>query len=266
MNTIKISKFNKKLVVRFNDRKIELPKKWQDKVNDYWQSLIESGKKYTRGDVFTVVKNEELVYEHQILVEKTDYAHYLYCQNVDAEMEGHGIKVIFTSCLVETSDNKIIFGKMGEHTARAGIYQLCGGGVDSSDIKDGIFDFLVNISKELKEEFDIDVKDESRVNEIDATYLKQGGETKKMAVVFRVKLNEVSEDFLRKYNLFAQYLKNENRSPEFGEIVVLERTKNNIEDFFNQNRSECDEYMEPLFKFAYSDYILPEYKHIPSYS
>lgn len=253
MNTLKISKFNKKLVVRFNDRKIELPKKWQDKVNDYWQSLIESGKKYTRGDVFTVVKNKELDHEYQILVEKTDYAHYLYCQNVNSEMDGYGIRVIFTSCLVETSDNKIIFGKMGEHTARAGIYQLCGGGVDSSDIKDGIFDFLGNISKELKEELDIDVGDESRVNEIDATYLKQGGETKKMAVVFRVKLNEVSEDFLRKYDLFAQGLKDEDKNPEFGEIIVLEKSKNDIKNFFNQHRNECDEYMEPLLRFAYSD-------------
>lgn len=253
MNTIKISKFNKKLVVRFNDRKIELPKKWQNKVDDYWQSLIESGKKYTRGDVFTVVKNEELVYEYQILVEKTDYAHYLYCQNMDSEMDGYGINVIFTSCLVETLDNKIIFGKMGEHTARAGIYQLCGGGVDSSDIKDEIFDFLGNISKELKEELDIDARDKSRVNEIEATYLKQGGETKKIAVVFRVKLNEVSEDFLRKYNLFAQSLKNKNKIPEFGEIAVLEKTKNDIETFFNQHGSECDEYMEPLFKFDYLD-------------
>jgi len=251
MNPIKISKFNKKLVVRFNDKKVELPKIWQDKINEYWQSLIESGKKYTRGDVFTVVKNEELSDEHQILVEKTDYAHYLYCQNMDSEMNGYGIRVIFTSCLVETKDNKIIFGKMGEQTARAGIYQLCGGGIDSSDIKDGMFDFLGNISKELKEEFDIDAYDKSRVNEINATYLKQGGETKKMAVVFKINLNETAEEFLEKYKLFVQGLRDKNEYPEFGKIVVLEKSKNDIETFFNQHGNECDEYMEPLFKFAY---------------
>lgn len=251
MNSIEISQLNKKLIVRFSNESVELPVEWQEKVDGYWQSLIDSGKTYTRGEVFTVTKNKEKNDAHNILVEKSDYAHYLYCQNIDPDMGGYGIRVIFTSCLVETSDNKTIFGKMGDHTARAGIYQLAGGGVDSSDIKDGIFDFKGNISKELLEEFSVDVHDSGRVSNFDVAYIKQGGETKKIAVVFCVTLNETSEEFLEKYSSFVQMLKQKNENPEFGDIVALEKSKDAIEKFFENNRESCDEYMEPLLKFAY---------------
>ncbi len=149
------------------------------------------------------------------------------------------------------SDNKTIFGKMGDHTARAGIYQLAGGGVDSSDIKDDIFDFKENISKELLEEFSVDVHDSERVSNFDVAYIKQGGATKKIAVVFRITLNETSGEFLEKYNSFVQMLKRKNENPEFSDIVVLEKSKEEIEQFFENNRKNCDEYMEPLLKFVY---------------
>lgn len=250
-NAIQISQLNKKLIVRFSNESVNLPVEWQEKVDEYWQSLIDSGKTYTRGEVFTVTKNKEDNDAHNILVEKSDYAHYLYCQNIDPYMGGHGIRVIFTSCLVETSDNKTIFGRMGDHTARAEIYQLAGGGIDSSDIKDGVFDFKGNISKELLEEFDIDVHDNSRVNNLDVVYIKQGGKTKKIAVVFRITLNETSEEFLEKYKFSVQNLKQKNGKAEFGDIVVLEKSKDEIEQFFKKNRENCDEYMEPLLKFVY---------------
>ncbi|MEN8252022.1 MAG: hypothetical protein ABFQ53_00360 [Patescibacteria group bacterium] len=251
MNDIKVSKLEKEPVVRFSNENVVLPAPEQSKIDEYWQSLIDSGKQYTRGEVFTVTRVEEQNSVLNVLVEKTDYAHYLYCQNVDAELNGYGIKVIFTACLVETSDNKTIFGQMGEHTARAGIYQLAGGGIDNSDLKDGVFDLQTNISKELKEELNIDVVGGKRVSDFSVAYLKQGGETHKTAVVYKVNLNETSQDFLHKYNEFAKELKNKEEDPEFGNIVVLEQSANEINLFFDKNKEQCDEYMEPLLKHVY---------------
>lgn len=251
MNSIEISQLNKKLIVRFSNKSIELPVEWQKKVNVYWQSLIDSGKTYTRGEVFTVTQNEEKDDVHNILVEKTDYAHYLYCQNIDPDMDGYGIRVIFNSCFVETSDNKTIFGKMGEHTARAGIYQLAGGGIGNSDIKNGIFDLRGNIANELREELGIDIGDIERVKEFGEVYIKQGGKTKKIAVVFRVRLCQTADEFMEKYNTFMMDLKKNGEDPEFGAIVILDKSSENIYDFFNVHRNECDEYMEPLLTYAY---------------
>ncbi len=253
MDSVEISTLDKKLIVRFSNKSIELPVEWQKKVDLYWQSLLNDGKKYTRGEVFTMTKNQEDETNHNILVEKTDYAHYLYCQNVDSDMNGYGIRVIFTACLVETSDNKIILGEMGGHTARAGIYQLAGGGIDNSDLKDGIFDLKKNISKELLEELNIDVGVDSRIKSFDLAYIKQGGKTKKTAVIFRVILNETSNDFLKKYSLFTKNLQQNKKDPEFGSIVTLEKSADKIEQFFKKNHDKCDEYMEPLINFAYSN-------------
>ena len=250
MESIKIAKINKELIVRFSNKNVALPSEWQKRVDEYWQSLMDSGKKYTRGDVFTVTKIQKENDISHILVEKTDYAHYLFCQNIDQEMGGYGVNVIFTACLVETMDNRIIFGKMGKHTARAGIYQLVGGGIDASDIKYGIFDLKNSIVKELREEVNIDANNHNRVKYFDAKYIKQGGKTKKIAIVFKIQLNETSEEFLEKYNNFAKNLRQKNEMPEFEKIIALEKSAEEIENFFTKHRKECDEYMEPLFKYV----------------
>jgi 8-oxo-dGTP pyrophosphatase MutT (NUDIX family) len=251
MKDIKISQLNKEPVVRFSNKHVILPVEAQEKIDIYWQSLLSGGKKYTRGEVFTVTQKKESDGILQILVEKIDYAHYLYCQDIDAELNGYGIQVIFTACLVETLDDKTIFGIMGKHTARAGIYQLSGGGIDNSDINDGVFDLRKNIKKELQEEIGVDVMDSERVQNFDAAYLKQGGVTKKIAVVYRVKLNNTSEEFLGKYNNFTKNLKSIDEIPEFEDIIILGQSRGEIDDFFEKNRDNCDEYLEPLLKYAY---------------
>lgn len=86
-----------------------------------------SGKTYRRGEVFTVTDVTEDAESMDVLVEKTDYAHYLYCQNVDMLGE-HGVRIIHTAGPIITGDRHIIFGEMGSQTAQAGKYQLCGGG------------------------------------------------------------------------------------------------------------------------------------------
>lgn len=251
MESIKIAKINKELIVQFSNKNVALPLEWQKRVDEYWQSLINSGRKYTRGDVFTVTEIQKEGNILRILVEKTDYAHYLFCQNIDQEMGGYGINVIFTACLVETTDNRMIFGKMGKHTARAGIYQLAGGGIDASDIEYGIFNLKNNIAKELREEVNIDANDHDRVKYFNVKYIKQGGKTKKIAVVFQIQLNETAEEFLKKYNNFIEDLRQKNEMPEFEEIIALEKSDKEIENFFTKHRKECDEYMEPLFKYVY---------------
>jgi 8-oxo-dGTP pyrophosphatase MutT (NUDIX family) len=213
---------------------------------------LDTGKSYTRGDIFTITQVDEDIEKLSLLVEKTDYAHYLYCQNVDADLNGYGIRIIFTACLIETADNKILFGKMGEHTARSGIYQLAGGGIDKTDLVGDHFDLKGNITKEVFEEVGIDIRDADRVKDFSAAYLKQGGTTHKIAVIYRLRLLETAEDFLKQYDLFCTRIKENNELPEFSEIIVLNNTKKDIETFFVQHENECDEYMEPLFRYAYA--------------
>lgn len=248
MKNFIISPLTKKLTVRFSNKRVILPLDIQEKINAYWDELIKSGKNYKRGEVFTVTKKEKFEDRIDILVEKTDYAHYLYCQNIE-NLGDNGVHIIHTAALVETSDEKIIFGKMGNQTSRSGIHQLCGGGIDNDDLRDDIFDLDHNIKKELEEELGIDINDSKRIKSFGLAYFKEGGPTDKMTVTYEVKLHETSELFIKKYNEFVLHLQKNNEQPEFGNIIILDKNKKSFNDFFNQKDIKLDEYMRPLFKY-----------------
>ena len=226
---------------------MRLPEEIQARIDVYWKELIESGKSYKRGEVFTVTHKNISDEAIDILVEKTDYAHYLYCQNVEA-LDEDGVHIIHAAALVETSDGYLIFGEMGSQTSRAGIYQLCGGGIDNDDLKGEYFDFRHSIEKELREEMDIDLSDASRMAHFKEAYLKEGGPTDKMTVVYKCVLNETKEEFFEKYHNFVKKLIGNNESPEFGKIITLKKEKDKLREFFSQDGIKLDEYMQPLFE------------------
>ena len=252
MNPFQVTNLNKELTVRFSNKTVVLPGEIQEKIDRYWQSLLDSGKSYRRGEVFTVTHVDEQAESIEILVEKSDYAHYLYCQNIDSLGE-YGVRIIHTAVLVLTTDNKVVFGKMGAHTARAGIFQLCGGGIDLNNLRGDIFDFDHNISNELGEELGIDVQDTLRVRSFTQKYLKPGGPTDKMTVIYEINLNESEVEFRERYEKFAQELRSNAENPEFDEIISLAfDDTQGAARFFEENGQKCDEYMKPLFDFINS--------------
>lgn len=74
-NKFKVSFIAKELIVRFSNKQVILPRDIQNKIDTYWDELIESGKNYRRGEVFTVTNKKETDDAIEVLVEKTDYAH-----------------------------------------------------------------------------------------------------------------------------------------------------------------------------------------------
>ena len=247
MSPIRVDKLWSKLIVRFSNESVALPDDIKQKVDTYWQELLASGKNYKRGEVFTVTDKKETESSTEVLVEKTDYAHYLYSQNVGG-VGDFGVRIIHTAALVVSSDNYAIFGEMGSQTSRAGVFQCCGGGIDNNDLKGDKFDFDHNITCELFEELGIDVTDVGRVLEFAAAYLKEGGPTDKMTVVYRVCLSETGKEFLEKYGKFEEALRQKGELPEFGKIIMLPLEKGAFNQFFQENGERCDEYMQPLFE------------------
>lgn len=218
MKKIIISPLTKKLQVHFSRKHVVLPPVIQNKIDAYWNDLIKSGKKYKRGEVFAVTKKEHKKDCLDILVEKTDYAHYLYCQNVG--MPGkNGVHIIHTAVLVETSDEKFLFGKMNKQTSRSGIYQLCGGGIDNDDLRDTVFDLSHNIKKELKEELGIDADNSKQIKTFELAYFKEGGPTDKMTAIYKIALRKNSAEFMQEYNKFILQLRKNNEQPEFSDLI-----------------------------------------------
>ena len=152
--TTEIFEIKDKLQIKFNDRIVSLPRDVQQKIDSYWEELIASGKKFKRGEVFTVTSVSGAQGSLEIVVEKTDYAHYLYSQNIGG-LGDHAVRIIHPATIVLSADRKIIFGKMGEHTSRKGIFQLCGGGLETKDLVGGVFDLMRAAKSELWEELGI---------------------------------------------------------------------------------------------------------------
>ncbi|HHX58366.1 MAG TPA: hypothetical protein GX706_01190 [Candidatus Moranbacteria bacterium] len=251
MKPFKIYPFNKKLTLHFSGKRVKPSSVLKKEINNFWNDLISSGKKYSRGEVFTVVKKEVTDKEIKILLDQTDYAHYLYSTQVD--LGNNSVRVIHSAVMVETADNYIVMGKMGQQTARAGTYQFSGGGLGKGDLKDGFFDLDYATRRELLEEFNLDVLDEKRVKDFAPIYFKEGGPTDKMTVIYQVKLRGSKKNFFSQYEKFVSDLKYKGQAPEFESLVAFKNNLQGIEEFFSQHRNQkFDEYMLPLFEYIKS--------------
>ncbi|NTW14438.1 MAG: NUDIX hydrolase [Candidatus Moranbacteria bacterium] len=251
MSDITVSKLKKDLIVRYDGGHVLLPAGLQKEIDSYWEELIRGGKRYTRGEVFTVIGKTETDDSIEVTVSRTDFAHNLFCRDI-RNPEGYGIRIIHTAALVETSDGKVVFGRMSAHTANPLRYQLCGGGIDDHDIRDGVFDLDHNTKKELREELGIDVDDTRLVLSFSPAYFKEGGPREKMSVIYRVTLSETAAEYRKRYETFAEGLRKAGEDPEFGEIVVFNRNSEELLSFLAREDLCFDEYMRPLFQFSTS--------------
>lgn len=258
MNPPICSELTKNFSVRFNRRRVVLTEVMRAKVDRYWQQLTRGGKQYTRGVVFAMAEKRETKRSIEVVVKETDYAHYLYDQCM-GKPGHHGVRVIHTAALVVARDQHIIFGEMGNHTAQAGMLQLCGGGIDCDDLRGDRVDLDHNIAKELQEEFGIDTTDPAQVARCERAFLKEGGPNGKLTVIYRVTLADTAAAFLARYQSFVNTLVKRGETPEFTNIIVLAQNENAIVQFFKANEEQCDEYMKPLFDVLLKSIKQPVY-------
>jgi hypothetical protein len=236
-----------KLKVTLNGNKIALPHSIQKDIEDFWKELLSQGGNFKRGEVFTIKNIEDKDGVLRIELGFSDYAHYLFTQRIGLDTE-HACKNLHTSCLIETADNKLVFGKMGEHTAIAGTIQCVGGGLDNDDVRGNEVDLENNIIKELTEEAGIDVRDKSLVDKFEMKYLRFSLSQNKVAAIFVLKLKIDSEEFKKHYEKFEKQCKERGEKAEFDEMVYLSKDKTKIESFIQKEMDLLDHYMEDLLK------------------
>lgn len=116
------------------------------------------------------------------------------------------------------------------------------------DINDGLVDMEHSAVNELGEELGIDVRDKGRVANFTPAYLKFGGPTGKMTVVYTLQLNESSEEFLKAYDAFVAQIKAAGEEPEFSKIFILDKDKQTVDQFISNHASMLDEYMQILLQ------------------
>ena len=247
-----IEKITKEPTVCFNSELVFLPTDLQKKIDDHWKELLRSGRKYFNGEVFSLTKLEQKNSKISITVQKTNFAHFLYTRNTERKLGKYRLRTVFASCLIITSDNKIILGKMGEHTSLAGRYQLVGGGLDDNDLKGDIFDMKHSAVKELGEELGINASNKDIVRKFKVAYLKTGG-SENVAIIYRVELNKTAEEMLKYYKKFEKDLKKKGETPEFSEVIALPQNRKDVEKFINDNKDTIANYLPAVLQQAVKD-------------
>lgn len=248
MNKISLYSFNDNVKVFYNQKKISLPKAYNDDCEAHWESLLKSGKKYYRGDIYTISNVKHDSKGITIYVELTDYAHFIYTIHKNV-YEEHDCRVIYTSVLVETADGKFVIGIIGEDTFDPQKLQLFGGGIDKSDIKGNKADLEHCAKKEIAEEFGIDADDNKVVKQFRPYLLKEGGRSNFYSAVFKLDLLLNQEEVKNSYGKYVQRLNLLGVKPELESLLFVPAEKDAIEKIVSDGR-EKDENLIPVLRAA----------------
>ena len=243
--TTEIFEINDKLQIKFNDRIVSLPRDVQQKIDSYWEELIASGKKFKRGEVFTVTCVNAAQGSLKIVVEKTDYAHYLYSQNI-GELGDHAVRIIHPATVVLSADRKIIFGKMGEHTARKGIFQLCGGGLETKDLVGDVFDLTRVAKRELWEELGIMTNEDA--DPFSKRYFVSNDIEHKITIAFILRLKIPVTVFKANYAAFSTTLTSRGEQTEFDSLIMLALNNSEMSDFLKQHDAQIQVNLKPFLR------------------
>jgi len=246
MNEIKLYSFDDNVKVCFNQRKVSLPKQYSDDCDAHWESLLKKGKKYFRGDIFTISDIKQDSQGIMMFVELTDYAHFLYTINKNV-YEDHDCRVIYTSVLVETADGKLVIGIMGEDTFAPQKLQLFGGGIDKDDIKGNDIDLEHSAKKEIAEELGINADDNKVVKQFRPYLLKEGGRSNFYSAIFKLDLLLNQDGVKNNYKKYVQQLNLQGIKPELESLLFVPKEKDAIEKIVSDER-EKDENLIPVLK------------------
>lgn len=257
MKEITLYEFNNNVKVCYKNKKVSLPKDYSDNVEIYWNSLLKNGKKFFRGEVFTITNISRYSESLFINVELTDYAHFLYTLYKN-EFNEHDCRVIHTSVLVETSDGKFVIGVMSNDTFAPQKLQFIGGGIDKADINGEILDLEHNICKEISEELGLDIRDKSIIKDFRPYLIKDGGKTNFLSAIYKLDLWINGDELMDRFERFNQGLIIKGINPELNSLVLIRAEQNSVVNFINSDTRKKDENLIPTLKSAVGLYDVRE--------
>jgi hypothetical protein len=235
--------------LRYSNEKITLPKEIVEKIETYWKDLIDSGKTFRRGDVFTItnIKNEND--DVQIDIALTDYAHYLATIN-GIIGEEYACRVAHSSVMIESNDGNLIFGEMASNTALPGRIQCIGGGITREDLaEDGkSINMEKNAKAEMAEEVGLFAENKDQVQSFLPWAIVESGPQKAIGIVYWAKIAMDLNQFLEHYKAFEKSLKEKGENPELSKIVHVSKTVKNKEAWFQEMKNPIAEYIPIIFR------------------
>ena len=216
----KIMKIDKTVVLRFEDREISLPIELKEKIEKFWNNAIKENSNLYNGQDYVVEKVNETQDKIEMLVVKSDYAHYLYDERIGIEEEKYRCCSPWGGILLITEDDYFVVGEMDKRTSVPYYLQISGGGIDIADIKDGNIDIHSNIKRELKEEVNLDL------NDIDykIEFIEYPSKTRNAYGFLAIgKIQKAKDELEQHFETYKKYLMKNHLEIEFNRLIFLKR-------------------------------------------
>lgn len=227
-NKTKVYKCNKKIKCICREETKELPEKELLHIGRFWQEMVKKNTSLFNGKVLTAEHIVNKDNEITIQMMCTDYAHLTFTMNFLNE-NITVCKSIASGGLLVTSDNYLVFGKMGKTTSFPGVIQCIGGGIDMGD-----FDANADteptantVIRECEEEIGIRISKEDIKCTEKYLYLREKMSTIGFCYVVQLNINhyELSK-FFESYKISHD---------EIEELVFIKNSPNDIVAFCQNN-------------------------------
>lgn len=146
--------------------------------------------------------------------------------------------------MLETLDNKYVFGEMSNITATSGEYHISAGSCDEKDLENGKMNYEKTMFRELKEELNIDKKD---LKDVKLKYLKYySNKEADVGLLYKGILNKTSLELKEDYEKYLNFLKETNGEIEFNRIIFVEKDEKEIKEFIDKNEHKLMEFTEEI--------------------
>ena len=243
----KMLKVNKTVTLKFEDRKINLPNELKENIEKFWEEAIKRNPNLYNGEDYAVEKVTETEENIEMLVVKSNYAHYLYNERIGIEQK-YSCSSLIAGCIFETSDGYYVVGALGKDTSYPGCLQVSGGSADNDDIFGERIDVLSTIVRESKEEINIDLNDKKLVDSWKIKYIDMPEEELKphTYIIFaKAKLKMTKDEMDKYYKDYLDFLEKNNLEIEFEKLYFI--SKNKITEDLNKLENPKRGYFVKVF-------------------
>ena len=246
-----IYKYYEKCCFVYDKTHVKLSDEFSRDINKYWKELIDSGKKYENGEIFTV--NDISVDRDGMLkfaLNKTNYAHYLYSQKNNFEGD-YVCRSIATNVLPITTDNKYVLGTMSNSTSLSNKIKFIGGSMSEDDFVQNRLETLKCAKREVMEEIGLDLNDKESVLSYEPIYFITRKNLSFINVLYLVHLNISSDQMRSNFENYKSHLIENDMEVELDSIELVENDLESNKAFITNNRNNLIDYMESVFNVIY---------------
>lgn len=225
----KIEKIKKNIILKFENREINLPEELKEKIENFWKKTVKENPNLYNGQDFVVESIKETEENIEMLIVKTNYAHYLYDERIGIQENQYRCCSPWGGILLITKDEYFVIGQMNNTTSVPNALQIPGGGIEIGDINDGIINIDSNIKRELKEELNLDLE------KIDykIEYIEYPDETRNAYGFIAIgNLSQTKQELNRYFEDYKEYLIKNSLEVEFNKLVFI-KIENALQELDN---------------------------------